>query len=386
MRATGKAHSHDLKQILPGFFATEEVEDDQYSLPLWGTNHYLRSIYTLEYGDLASFDGIRVISSLANLQNCTLSEGFCVLKEEIIMWEPVTSPSLCPYKFAGSFNSYVTSKFALIPQSELAFEFYSDTYAYAEIATRCGFSGFSLTTSHHILIFPQLPAHLSLQRYILEESLHRRGRREIRYITDSTGARSSYEIVPKQSEPLIRRLFGITELTRLPFFATAPIREPRILREMERWNVTNRDFQLRRRLYAAEDPRLTVLRTIRYSEYRWKQLIEFEEIRKTRMLTYAEFSTQRDLQMGISAIFDDYLAEEFGPARIVFGNDTSTIPIPFYVITTSPVRDLPPIPTTTTTPMMTTTTTKRTTTIKPYSDATDYPDDYVADTFQVDYA
>ncbi|EPB67564.1 integrase core domain protein [Ancylostoma ceylanicum] len=45
------------KKVFTGLRMTKEVEDENVSIPLWGTRKYLRSIYTLETGQIASFDG-----------------------------------------------------------------------------------------------------------------------------------------------------------------------------------------------------------------------------------------------------------------------------------------------------------------------------------------
>ncbi|KHJ89406.1 integrase core domain protein [Oesophagostomum dentatum] len=330
MRATGQIHGHILKQIVFGLWTTDEIEDDNYTLPLWGTNHYLRSVYSMEHGDLASFDGKHVISSFANLQNCALTDGYCQLQEETVVWEPVSVIPLCPYMFVGSFDVYVNMKYAVIPQHEIAFEFYEDPDQEEEILLTCGLSNHYLTTSRHVLVFPSLPENTSLQEYIRQKQPRKRPTREIRYVIDAQGNKSPYEFVSFITQPLIQRIFGIHELSKLPQFAVNPITEPKILKQIMQWNVTNKDFVNRRRLYAVEDPRMTVLRTIRYAEYRWNQLALFAEIAKKRALTYGEYSLQRDLQHGISPTFDEYLAREFGASKIEFSEGNSTIPIPHF--------------------------------------------------------
>ncbi|VDM66582.1 unnamed protein product [Strongylus vulgaris] len=45
---------------------TEDIEDDTLQYLLWGTRKYLRSIYNLKEGQMASFDGQSIISSLGD--------------------------------------------------------------------------------------------------------------------------------------------------------------------------------------------------------------------------------------------------------------------------------------------------------------------------------
>ncbi|EYC17815.1 hypothetical protein Y032_0029g1884 [Ancylostoma ceylanicum] len=81
---------------------------------------------------------------------------------------------------------------------------------------------------------------------------------------------------------------------------------------MQRWNVSNNDFARRARLYKIGDPRIVVLRTIRCAEYRMKQLYRFQRLEELRPLNYAERNIRRDLDQGISPVFDEHLNAEFG--------------------------------------------------------------------------
>ncbi|KIH55937.1 hypothetical protein ANCDUO_13892 [Ancylostoma duodenale] len=142
----------------------------------------------------------------------------------------------------------------------------------------------------------------------------RRLKRTIKHLTDKHGRSSNLQLVTSEPIPLITRLFDTDVTNQIPNFRTRPIVKRKILQEMQRWNVTNEDFNKMRRFYNITDPRLIALRTIRYAQYRTKQLQLFDNFEQNRPLNYAEQATRRDLQQGISPAFDEYLNAEFGSA------------------------------------------------------------------------
>ncbi|KIH62676.1 integrase core domain protein [Ancylostoma duodenale] len=156
----------------------------------------------------------------------------------------------------------------------------------------------------------------------------RRTRRNVRYLTDKYGRSSSFQLVTSESIPLITQLFDTDITNQLPNFRTRPIVKRKILQEIQRWNVTNEDFNKMRRFYNITDPRLIALRTIRYAQYRTKQLQLFGNFEQDRPLNYAEKATRRDLQQGISPVFDEYLNAEFGRASF---NLPGKIPKDWYL-------------------------------------------------------
>ncbi|KAL6738681.1 hypothetical protein Aduo_012204 [Ancylostoma duodenale] len=110
---------HTLVTLTPGLSSTKEIEDENVSLPLWGTRKYLRSIYSVETGQVAPFDGQSIISSLANLENCTFSDGFCLLENQTIIWEPIQIRPFCRYALAGSYEAFVTLRHVVFPHPDL---------------------------------------------------------------------------------------------------------------------------------------------------------------------------------------------------------------------------------------------------------------------------
>ncbi|EYC08294.1 hypothetical protein Y032_0067g95 [Ancylostoma ceylanicum] len=374
-RVTGKVHGHNLTQVLPGLQSTNEIEEENTTLPLWGTNKYTRSIYSIETGQVASFDGKSVTSSLANLENCTLSDGVCIRRDGIVVWEPVHSAPLCRFAPAGSFEALVTMQYIVLPHSDVVLQFSSDYLLHAQLTEQCKTLGNSyLTTSNHIVTFPYIPQDIMIQDYILRMTQRRRVKRGTRILTDKNGRTSRFYLIPPEPVPLIKRLFDTDETNQIPNFRTQPIVKRRMLQDMARWNVTNEDFIRRRRFYNITDPRLIALRTIRYAEYRTKQLHLFRKFEEKRPLNYAEKVIRRDLEHGIAPIFDEYLDAEFG--RAIF-NIPGKLPtdwrqqVPFFEKSVTPTTTSShATPTLTTVTITSPTTTMTTTTISPTSQIT----------------
>ncbi|KAL6740328.1 hypothetical protein Aduo_013694 [Ancylostoma duodenale] len=328
-RITGKVHEHDLVQISPGLLSTNEIDEGNSTLPLWGTNKYTRSIYSLETGQVASFDGKSIISSLANLENCTLSKGSCITRNEIVVWEPVHSAPICRFTQVGSFEALVTMQHIVLPHSDVVLQFSHGYLLHAHLTEQCKTLATSyLTTSNHIVTFPYIPQDIMVHDYILRMAHRRKVRRATRYIKDKYGRTSTYQLTLPEPVPLIKRLFDTDVTNEIPNFRTRPIVKRKILQDMARWNVTNEDFNKIRRFYNITDPRLIALRTIRYAEYRTKQLYLFRKFEERRPLNYAELAVRRDLQQGISPIFDEYLNAEFGTASF---NTPGALPKDWYL-------------------------------------------------------
>ncbi|VDO70992.1 unnamed protein product [Heligmosomoides polygyrus] len=136
-----------------------------------------------------------------------------------------------------------------------------------------------------------------LQDYITEKAARFRHKREVRYVQDSENKQSRYEWVPSQP-PLIQALFCAQSLSDIPDFETRPIVDQRLLALILRWNITNDDLK-RSKFYAPEYPLLSTLRTIRYGEYRFRQLARLRYIQARRPRNYAETTIQRDMTEGV---------------------------------------------------------------------------------------
>ncbi|KHJ89073.1 integrase core domain protein, partial [Oesophagostomum dentatum] len=332
-KATGTIRGHNLTEISYGLKATSEIEDENISWPLWGTNLYLRSIYSMEEGDIASFDGEDVLSSLGSLTNCSLVDGQCLTPYETVIWEPIQIKPFCRFNLIGEYDALVSLGYILLPEHELTFEFSQDYLLYSKLLRYCDIQNNYLTTSNHLVSFPNIPANLIIQDYLLQTTNVNRQKREVHYVVDRDNRQSQFEVIPILPSPFIERLFGTKELVNIPVFETQPIREPVLLQEIKRWNVTNQDFFRRTKLYAAENTRISVLRTIRYGEYRSYQIEFLRSIKSKRPLNYAEFTTLQDLESGISDIFDQYLAREFGALSFELSRDAAQLAaksIPFF--------------------------------------------------------
>ncbi|VDM77435.1 unnamed protein product [Strongylus vulgaris] len=95
-RETGLIHGHKLSEVFPGLSTTDEIEDENNRLPLWGTNLYLQSVYSIMSGELASFNGETLASTLGHLDNCSLSNRECLTPFETLVWELVRNAPCAP--------------------------------------------------------------------------------------------------------------------------------------------------------------------------------------------------------------------------------------------------------------------------------------------------
>ncbi|KAL6723936.1 hypothetical protein Aduo_018885 [Ancylostoma duodenale] len=121
-RNTERVHDNELATVSPGLQMTKEIEEEDVFVPLWGSRKYLRSIYSLEKGQIASFDGQTIISSLGNLENCTLAQGFCFSQEHTLIWEPIRTKPFCRYAHAGAYEAFVTLRHIVLPHPDLVFQ------------------------------------------------------------------------------------------------------------------------------------------------------------------------------------------------------------------------------------------------------------------------
>ncbi|VDO98688.1 unnamed protein product [Heligmosomoides polygyrus] len=334
---TNKINDHELITISPGIRTSEEIEDGSTGTAFWGTNTYLRSVFTLEEGEVASFDGESIISSIQNTENCTLTDGYCITEEYVFIWKPLLLSPRCRYTPLEIYDTLVTPQYAVIPALDVAFEFSFDQMLQKSLTAHCHMEHANFTTSHHILTFPSLPDDTSLEEFIDNISGQSdRRKRATHYGTDSDGKRFPLDIIMKLEPPppiikgpldiimklepppppIIKRIFGKDKLEDIPNFPTQPITDTRLLQEIRQWNVTNLDFLKRTRYYKTEDPRVKALRTIRYCEYRQRQIQHFKRIVRSRQLNQAESGVLQNLQQGYHPIFDKYLNEEFGPDAI----------------------------------------------------------------------
>lgn len=211
---------------------TSEIEDPDISLPLWGSTIYIRSIYSIEEGEIASLDGIIVSSSLGSTDNCTLASGVCVIVGGTLTWEPQQDPPHCRYKLVGTYDALLTLRYLVIENHELVFQFSSDYYMQSKLLQHCSLTQTYLTTSSHMLALPNIPSNIMLRDYLLNKSSVYRHKRSIRFITDTQGKQSKYDKVPIQMPRLSQSLFSKSSIADIPLFETRPIKNTRLLNEI----------------------------------------------------------------------------------------------------------------------------------------------------------
>ncbi|VDL74593.1 unnamed protein product [Nippostrongylus brasiliensis] len=283
-------NGHTLTETVPGLLTTKEIDEEHRHVPLFGTTIYARSTYSIEKDIIAIVSEDTLISPLGNLDNCTLSEGACSLDDAVVIWKTATTLPSCRMEIVGTFEAIATLRYVLIPEHELAFQFDTDQLKAYDALQFCSIKQGYLSTSNHILSFPDIPNHLMLQDFIIQQASMQQ-RKEMRHLTLADNRTSGFELIPEEPS-LIVQIFGASVA---PTFATHPITDPRILHAIRQWNVTNRIFN-RSRLYDEENQWTSALRSIRYAEYRTRQLNHLSSIMETRPLNYAENVLQRDLQ------------------------------------------------------------------------------------------
>ncbi|VDL79950.1 unnamed protein product [Nippostrongylus brasiliensis] len=322
-------HGHALTETRPGLFSTQEIEEQNISLPLLGSSIYTRSTYSFVTDVIAVIDEETMASSLGNLDNCTMPDGSCRVDDAVIVWQPSSELPSCPTQEVETFEALVTLRHVLIPEYELAFEFEPNFFKTYRLLQLCNISQGYRTTSNHILAFPNISNTMMLQDFIIHQA-HNRLRRAAKTLTLADNRTSEYDLVTQQPR-LAPQLF---ESDEIPSFDTQPISDIRILHAIRKWNVSQNIFN-RSRLYESEDQQTTALRSIRYAEYRIRQLEYFKSLTSTRPLTYAELTIQRDLDTGLSDIFDAYLNMEFGKLPMRSPTDITDRPTPPYFLPSS---------------------------------------------------
>ncbi|CAJ0588803.1 unnamed protein product [Cylicocyclus nassatus] len=209
-----------------------------------------------------------------------------------------------------------------------------------------------------------------VQDFILESSPTFKTKREVKYLVDTENRQSRYELILAQTLPIAQRIFGIADI-EVPPFEAQPITDVLLLREIKLWNITNADFLRRARMYAIEDIRKNVLRTIRYAEYRYRQIAWLQAIETKRPLNYAEHALSKifsSMEIDMDSIklkskpapffqAEDLARQPPKEAAKTTTKLTSTVPavtkppvvIPSYVHSISKTKSLNPIDTRTTT-------------------------------------
>lgn len=198
------------------------------------------------------------LSTLANIENCSLSNS-----SRNYHSRPVQDTPWCRFGEIGGYDALVSVKHILLQEQESAFEFNPLSSPQNQ----------PTAALQHLqqLLYHLEPHHIISESTILhrgtgfhyKNSTAKRKKREAWYLPDSENRQSRFDQVSLQALPLIHRLYSITEISKLSSIETQPIEDPKLLREIKQWNVTNLDFYHRSQPYASEDVRISALRTIR---------------------------------------------------------------------------------------------------------------------------
>ncbi|VDL82911.1 unnamed protein product [Nippostrongylus brasiliensis] len=229
-------HGHALTETMPGLLSTPEIDEEDVSLPILGSTIYARSVYSVVTDSITIIDEHTLLSPLGNLDNCTISTGSCILEDDVIIWEPVTIQPTCPLQKVDTFNAIVTLRYVLIPEYDLAFEFNPDYFQAYQLLRFCNITQGYLSTSNHILVFPNIPNNIMLHDFLIRGKNPQR--RDTKTLILANNQESDYTLVAREPR-LVYQLFNSEEL---PPFDTHPITDNRLLYAIQTWNVTQQAY------------------------------------------------------------------------------------------------------------------------------------------------
>ncbi|VDL80610.1 unnamed protein product [Nippostrongylus brasiliensis] len=186
-------------------FSTTEIEEQNVSIPILGSSIYTRSVYTIVADNITVIDEQTIVSPLGNLDNCTLSTGSCILDDAVVIWKPISIQPTCNLQKLDTFDALVTLRYVLIPEYELTFEFNPDFFQTYQRIRLCNISQGYLSTSNHVLAFPNIPTSVMLHDFLIQNG-NTRQRRDVKTITLADNRTSEFDLISKQPR-LIPQLF-----------------------------------------------------------------------------------------------------------------------------------------------------------------------------------
>ncbi|VDL73132.1 unnamed protein product [Nippostrongylus brasiliensis] len=139
-----------------------------------------------------------------------MPEGSCKLDDAVIIWQPTITPPCCRIQRVDTFEAFVTLRYVLLLEHELAFEFNPDYEKTFQLVKNCNVSQSYLSTSNHNLAFPDIPSNLTLHDYIIRSTRNRQ-RRDVKAVTLADNRTSEYELISKLPR-LVPQLFGSEEI------------------------------------------------------------------------------------------------------------------------------------------------------------------------------
>ncbi len=143
---------------IPTVWSTNRVVEPEYRW--WRTFCSKEVNFVLEKGDVASQDGVSIISSLISTDPCKLKEGYCLFPEATLISSLRSIRQYCPYEVKGRYNAVVNMKFLSVPELEAAFHL---TNRYGISIHNCLPKQALLTKEGEVVYLGLHPGHLALE-------------------------------------------------------------------------------------------------------------------------------------------------------------------------------------------------------------------------------
>ncbi|EFP06197.1 hypothetical protein CRE_10709 [Caenorhabditis remanei] len=258
------------------------------------------TVFSLEVGEIATPDGVKVISSLGDMAGCQAHEGQCELTDALILWISDGITKFCKFSKIQTTEAYITKTKVVIPSLQMAMEI-SQNQTDSQIEN-CSLRMTVITNNG----------------FMISIKNHRQSLTElINSVEKNQRMRRSLTLKEKPKGPLIERLFGPeATIDKYPLFSHDPITDPRIIHEMRRNDITMSQVKWQWENYRLPNMQMAVLRAIREGEYR-KQLIR--ELRENPG-NLENAVTIKQLEQP-SHHFDGYLNDEFGIAHPIISKE-----------------------------------------------------------------
>ncbi|EFO94694.1 hypothetical protein CRE_08560 [Caenorhabditis remanei] len=252
---TKKFNDMELKEIAPGIYRSEKIsEAAENATRILGTTTFKTFEFTMEVGQVASLDGVHVLSTLGSLEKCTFGSGNCQDESSTIVWQPQETRRECQFELIQSSTAIISQQFIAIEEMAIFSKFDTDLRRLQDALEGCFIQQGYRTDDGYLIEFPEVHSkgwvpdmHIDARTFGGYQNSWIRRTREIVTSLGPAGTEFRAYIGEPFITPLIRRLYGtanIEELTDLK----SPITDPEILQEFGKYNVTNKLLADRARL------------------------------------------------------------------------------------------------------------------------------------------
>ncbi|PIC55803.1 hypothetical protein B9Z55_000925 [Caenorhabditis nigoni] len=100
-----------------GVFRTANARDMAYNHTGWlGSSTYEHDEFVIVVGEVASFDGDTVLSTLGDTSKCSYSQGYCKNEETTIIWKESPPTRTCKYQFMVRAEALISDAHIAVPE------------------------------------------------------------------------------------------------------------------------------------------------------------------------------------------------------------------------------------------------------------------------------